>query len=105
MKTPSNSPSPVTAADKPMVSANISDEDYEILEEFVEEMSQPVTPPKPKPTPKDPPAPTPKDPPTPPPVADPRDKPLTIKYQGSNHELTYLALPEHRRATDTASTR
>jgi MAC/Perforin domain len=58
-------------------------------------------PPKPKPTPKDPPAPTPKDPPTPPPVADPKDKPLTIKYQGSDHELTYLALPEHRRATDT----
>jgi hypothetical protein len=101
MKTPSSVPSkPLTADDLPLGLGPLSDEDYEALVEAVEEMS-PVTPPKPTPTPKDPPTPTPKDPPTPPPVADPRDKPLTIKYQGSNHELTYLALPEHRRATDT----
>ena len=58
-----------------------------------------VEPLPPKPPVVDPPTPTPT--PKPSPVADPRDEPLTIKYQGSNHELTYLALPEHRRATDT----
>jgi hypothetical protein len=95
----------LTADDLPLGLGPLSDEDYEALVEAVEEMSQPVTPPKPKPTPKpkpkDPPAPKPKDPPTPPAVADPKDKPLTKKYQGGDTKLTFLDLPEHRRATDT----
>lgn len=88
MKTPSSAPAPVTADgdDLPLVSVDMSEEDYGILEEFVHEMSQPKTPPKP---------------PDPEPVDDPRDKPLTKRYQGSDQELTYLDLPEHRRATDT----
>jgi Jacalin-like lectin domain len=74
--------------------------DYEVLDKLIEEdlntSGGPVPPPRPNPTPVDPP-PTPK----PPPVADPKDKPLTTLYQGKDHELTYLDLPEHRRATDT----
>jgi hypothetical protein len=58
MKTPSSVPSkPLTADDLPLGLGPLSDEDYEALVEAVEEMSQPVTPPKPTPTPKDPPIP------------------------------------------------
>lgn len=65
----------------------MTDADFEILEAFVsqkgrKQLAPPVEPSEP-------------------PVADPKDKPLTMPYQGSDHELTYLDLPEHRRATDT----
>ena len=91
MKAPINTPSSVDGGNRQLVSIDLSDEDYEILEAFVEEMSKKSD--KPKPEPKPEPKPTPAD--------DPKDKPLTKKYQGSDHKLTYLDLPEHRRATDT----
>ncbi len=90
MKAPINTPSSVDGGNRQLVSIDLSDEDYEILEAFVEDMSKKSD--EPKPTPVKP-KPTPAD--------DPKDKPLKTPYQGGDHELTYLDLPEHRRATDT----
>jgi len=85
MKTPSE------VSSKALPSYQMTDEDYEILEEFVNEtprnVNEPGTggPKSPIVGPK-------------PPVDDPQDAPLT---KPAKEQLTYLDLPAHRRATDT----